>query len=175
MSATIRSLLEGGDRRSLGKVAELVDHVRKHPQQTNALVECLYDPDTRVSMRAADALEKLSRDPAVSLQSHKNLLLNLLAETTQQELRWHLAVMVPRLQLSGSECRSVAETLESYLEDRSSIVRTFAMQGLADLTHQYPSSRPAVTDLIRSFARSGTPAMRARGRKLLQVLEHRSD
>ena len=175
MPATIRSLLSGGDRRSVGRVAEVVDLVRRRPREASGVVDCLYDKDSCVCMRAADALEKISRDPAISFQSHKAHLMNLLTETTQQELRWHLAVVLPRLQLTNSECRLVAKTLESYLEDRSSIVKTFAMQGLADLTNQYPSSRLGVTDLIRSLVRTGTPAMRARGRKLLQYLEQDHD
>jgi hypothetical protein len=80
-------------------------------------------------------------------------------------------VILPRLQLTASECRRVA-ILQSYLADKSSIVKTFAMQGLIDLTGQCASSRPTVIDLIRTLTRTGTPAMRARGRKLLQKLEH---
>ena len=125
-------------------------------------------------MRAADALEKISREQAIFLQSHTAHLLGLLAETTQQEVRWHLAVILPRLLLTDSERRRVAQILQSYLEDRSSIVKTFAMQGLADLTDQYASLRPTVVDLIRSLTRTGTPAMRARGRKLLQKLERQN-
>ena len=167
----MRSMLSGGDRRSIGRAAEVADLVRRHPQGVFDLVKCLYDEDARVSMRAADALEKVSRNPAISLQSHKTHLLNLLMETTQQELKWHLAVILPRLELTTLECRHVAETLRSYLEESSSIVRTFAMQGLADLTDQYPALRPGVTDTIRVLTRTGTPAMRARGRKLLQKLD----
>jgi hypothetical protein len=65
----------------------------------------------------------------------------------------------------------VAETLLSYLEDRSSIVKTCALQGLADLTRQNASLLPEVVDLLNIHSRSGTPAMRARGRMLLKQLE----
>ena len=167
-------MLSSGDRRSIGRVAEVVDLVRRYPKNISSLVECLWDEDACVCMRAADALEKISREQSTFLQSHATLLLGLLAETTQQEVRWHLAVMLPRLLLTNSECRRVAEILQSYLEDRSSIVRTFAMQGLADLTDQYASLRPTIIDLIRSLTRTGTPAMRARGRKLLQKLERQN-
>ncbi len=107
-----------------------------------------FDEDALVCMRAADALEKICRDNATLVQSHKGPLLALLAETTQQEVKWHLAVIVPRLQLTASECREAAKTLQTYLEDHSSIVKTSAMQGLADLTEQHASLRPFVIDLI---------------------------
>jgi hypothetical protein len=169
-NAEIRSMLSGGDRRSIGRVAEVVDLIRQHPKKISQVVDSLWDKDPYVSMRAADALEKISRETPSPLQAHAAPLLGLLTETTQQEVRWHLAVILPRLRLTDPECRRVAGTLQSYLLDRSSIVRTFAMQGLADLTEQYRSLRPAVIDLIRSLSRSGTPAMRTRGRKLLEKL-----
>lgn len=170
----IRLMLAGGDRRSIGRVADVVAVVEQQPSVTSSLVGCLWDEDSRVFMRAADAIEKISRERTSFLKPHTASLLGLLAETTQQEVRWHLAVILPRLQLTDSECRRVADILQSYLEDKSSIVKTFAMQGLADLTSQCASLSPTVIDLIRTLTRTGTPAMRARGRKLLQKLEHKS-
>ena len=167
----IRSILSGGDRRSIGRVADVVVLIEQHPLWISSLAGCLWDEDACVRMRSADALEKISRERPLLLKSYKEALLTLLAETTQQEVRWHLALVLPRLLLTQSECRRVAEVLQAYLEDRSSIVKTFAMQGLADLTTQCASLRSPVVEMIRVHTRSGTPAMRARGRKLLQTLE----
>jgi hypothetical protein len=164
-------MLMGGDRRSIGRADEVADLVGRQPKQVPQLIECLWDPDALVSMRAGDAAEKLSRDEAVLLQRFKEPLLGLMAEATQQEMRWHLAVIIPRLRLTHSECRRVSGILRKYLDDRSSIVRTCAMQGLADLISQDGSVRPMVVELIRSLSRTGTPAMRARGRILLRRLE----
>jgi len=124
-------------------------------------------------MRAADAMEKASRLNGALLQGYKAELLGLLAEDQQKEVRWHLAVMVPRLRLTVPERRRVVKLLQIYLEDHSSIVKTFAMQGLADLALQDPALQPMVTELIRSLVRTGTPAMRARGRKILRQLDAR--
>jgi len=168
---TIRSMLAGGDRRSIGRVREIVALVQRKPNQTNHVFRCLWDPDACVRMRAADALEKLSRREPHLIQTYRSQLLGLLAETTQKEMRWHLAVMIPRLRLTTSECQRTAELLFSYLEDKSSIVRTCAMQGLADLTPQCPGLRAMILDQLRLCSRTGTPAMRARGRILLQRME----
>ena len=94
-----------------------------------------------------------------------------MTETEQQEMRWHLAVMVPRLALTAKERQVAISSLESYLEDRSSIVKTFALQGLADLAQEDPSIRPGVIEILRQATRSGTPAMKARSRKLLLQLD----
>ena len=83
-------------------------------------------------MRAADAAEKVTRKNPALLTPYKKELLGLMTETTRQELRWHLAVMVPRVPLNATERQLAISALNTYLEDRSSIVKTFALQGRAD-------------------------------------------
>ena len=61
------------------------------------------------------------------------------------------------------------------MDAKSSIVRTFALQGLTDLTAQEPSLTPIVLDLLMSAERNGTPAMKARSRKLLHELNRRTN
>jgi HEAT repeat protein len=161
---------------SCGRVAEVVAFVlaqskRKQPKKVAQLVECLWDEDSGVALRAADALEKFSRTLASALDPWKAPLIVLLSEATHNKLRWNLAQIVPRLTLTLPESRRAAEALQSYLDDPSSIVKTCALQGLADLTHQDASLLPEVVDLLRIHSRSGTPAMRARGRILLRRLE----
>ena len=181
---TIRSMLAVGRTRiSSRRTAEVVNLVRANPKKLTKLLECLWDEDPCVAMRAADALEKLTRqrDPVPdeiqksllkTLQgSWKAPLIGLLAETTENKLRWCLAQLVPRLSLTITECRRLAETYQSFLGDRSSIVKTCALQGLADLTRQDSSLLPEVVDLLNIHSRSGTLAMRVRGRMLLKHLK----
>jgi hypothetical protein len=170
---SIRSLLTAGRHRlSSGRTCEVVKLVQAHPKNAAQLIECLWDEDLGVAMRAADALEKLTRDGPSLLHSRKAPLLGLLTEATENKLRWCLAITIPRLELTASECRRAAEILQSWLEDSSSIVKTCALQGLADLTRQDPSLRPPVVDLLRIHSRTGTAAMRARSRILLHRLEN---
>jgi hypothetical protein len=79
--------------------------------------------------------------------------------------------VIPRLPLTLREARRAASVLQTFLDDRSSIVKTAALQGLADLTRHDPASLPEVLDLLRIHGRSGTPAMRARSRHLIQRLD----
>jgi hypothetical protein len=169
---SIRSMLTAGRQRlSSGRVCEVVKLVQAQPKKADQLIECLWDEDPGVAMRAADALEKLTRGYSSLLRPWKAPLLGLLTEATEKKLRWNLALMIARLELTAPECRRAAETLQSWLEDSSSIVKTCALQGLADLARQNPSLQPAVLDLLRIHSRSGTPAMRARSRILLKRLE----
>jgi hypothetical protein len=170
----IRSMLtEGRIPLSIGRTGEVAALVFSHPRRANQLIECLWDSDPGVAFRAADALEEVTRDLPTVLVPFAEPLLGLLDEATQNKLRWNLALIVPRLALSRQQCQRAADTLQTYLEDPSSIVKTCALQGLADLTVQDSSLLPVVLDLLRIHSRSGTPAMRARGRKLLQQLDSR--
>lgn len=172
MAKNLIEQLEGGDRRMIGRADEVAAIVLKNPRLFASLVAGLWSEDVLVRMRAADAAEKVTRTKRELLQPHKKELLGLMAEEKQQEVRWHLAAMIPRMDLSAKERKIAADSLYAYLDDRSSIVRTFALQGLADLAESDARMRATVIELLREAARSGTAAMKARSRKLLLRLEH---
>ena len=149
-------LLAGRHRLHSGRAREVAALILVQHKKLPQLIECLWDDAAGVANRAAP---------------WKDALLGLLAEARENKLRWNLALSVPRIKLSAVEAQRAAAALRTYLEDRSSIVKTAAMQGLADLTRHDPSLLPEVLDMLRILSRSGTPAMRARGRILLKKLE----
>jgi len=162
--------LEGGDRRSIGRSNEVVAEVLASPELFGALFAGLSVDDPVVRARAADAVEKISVIHPEYLRPHRSKLVGDLAHCEQKEVRWHVAQMLPRLRWNIREQNQVYDILADYLRDSSSIVKTFAMQALADLTTQAPKLRPAVLRRISNFTAHGTPAMRARGRKLIANL-----
>jgi hypothetical protein len=164
-------MLLPGARLAKGRVPEVVELVQAQPKRMASLIECLWDDGASVANRAADALERITHGEPKLLQRWKEPLLGLLAEAAENKLRWNLALTGPRLSLTPAECRRAAQVLYGYLEDKSSIVRTAALQGMADLAQQDPASLPAVLDLLRVTGRSGSAAMRARSRILLKKLE----
>jgi hypothetical protein len=173
---TLRALLSQGKHAlSLGRVPEAVALLEANPKLADRLLELLWDEDLGVVQGAADVLERIARRPSPALQralaGAKDALLDLLAEARPKKLRWNLALTIGRLPLSVPDCRRAATALHSYFHDPSSIVKTAALQGMADLTRHDPSMLPAVLDLLRIHGRSGTAAMRARSRILLKRLE----
>src|SRR5215813_14912675 len=159
----VLAMLSGGDRRSVGRAGSVATIVLGQPALFRELIRGLWHEDPVVRMRAADAAEKASLKKPELLRPFKQELLGLLAEAQEQELRWHLAQMVPRLALSAKDRAFVYGTLRTYLDDRSSIVKTFAMQGLADLAASDKQFLPETMELLSNLTRTGTPAMRARG------------
>ncbi|HEY6943566.1 MAG TPA: hypothetical protein VI431_00395 [Candidatus Acidoferrum sp.] len=164
----ISVLLKCGDLRSIGRCNDVVKLVLDAPRRFAELLPCLWSDDPIVRMRAADAAEKVSVVKPELLKPYKAELLGLLTEAEQIELRWHLAQMIARLPLTQGERRRAADVLQLYLEDRSSIVRTFALQALADISRNDPELRPRVKEILEQSVVRGTAAMKARARKLLK-------
>ena len=167
----ILSRLQGGDRRSIGNVGEVVAAVRKKPDLFKDLVAGLFDKDPVVRMRAADAMEKISLEKPESLQPFKTELIRLAQQTQQQELRWHMAQMIPRLKLAPKDETTVTDIFFDYLNDNSKIVVTFAMQALTDLALKKGAASARVIRAIEELTRTGSPAIQSRGKKLLPKLK----
>ncbi len=163
--------LQGGDRRSIGRSDEIVAEVLAQPSRFEELFAGLLDADPIVRMRAADAVEKITAKRPDWLKPHKRQLLGSVATIDQQEVRWHVAQMLPRLELTQRERRRATDILLGYLNDQSSICRTFALQALADLSEGDVRLRAKVIGLLKEAARSGTPAMKSRAKKLLKSLD----
>ena len=163
--------LRGGDRRSIGRVPEVVREVLKNPELVGELVVGLVIDDPIIRMRAADALEKVTKERPALLGPFKEVLLSTAEESDQQEVCWHLAQMLPRLELSGKELESVISLLRGYLTNKSSIVKVCAMQALVELSARDRGLLSSMKPVIEKACRHGSPAMRSRGRKLLAFFE----
>jgi len=67
----LASLLTGGDRRSIGQADAVAARVAEQPALLAKLWDCLADADPVVRMRAADALEKISRATPAAFNRYK--------------------------------------------------------------------------------------------------------
>lgn len=118
--------LAGGDRRSTGRSAEVVTAVTETPALFADLFAGLYDADRVVRMRAADAVEKITREHPRLLQAWKKQLLRDIAAREDKEMRWHVAQMIPRLALAPREQRTAARVL---MGGRKLLKKTARRQG----------------------------------------------
>ncbi len=163
--------LEGGDRRSIGQVAKVVDEVSGQPALFETVFKAMLVDDPIVRMRAADAVEKITATHPHYLQPYKDTLINQVAAVNQQEVRWHVAQILPRLSLNRRERETVVEILFGYLQDKSKIVKTFSLQALADFAEEDGSLRLRVVEVLEEMVQSGSPAVINRGKKLLAKLK----
>ncbi|NMC47549.1 MAG: hypothetical protein GYA52_12055 [Chloroflexi bacterium] len=167
----ILEMLQGGDRRSIGGVDEVVERVQKNSSDFNLLFQGFHETDPLIRMRTADAVEKITAAAPELLIPHKQEMLTLIRQIDQMEVLWHFAQIVPRLPLSLDELKVLYPVVVGYLSHPSAIVKTFALQCLYDLALQEPTLLPATIVHLQNGLKSPHKAVQTRSRKLLALLE----
>ena len=168
---SIEKLLMIGDMRTTGKSEEVVELVLSNPQLFKDVINAILVDDPGIRMRASDVAEKITRTHPEWLQPYKKLFLEVISTIDQKEVRWHTAQMLNRMQYTKIERQKVFDLLITFLKDRSSIVKTFTMQALADMAIQNRNYLNQVQRLLYKLTKEGSPAMQARGKKLLLALK----
>ncbi len=164
-------MLEGGNLRSTGRSEEVAAEVLANPLLFKHLIRGMQSADPILRMRTADAAEKVTRHNPILLAPHKKKILTTIARINQQEVRRHTAQMVARIEWNSRERSALVTILEEYLRDRSSVVRTSAMQALAGLALEDRKLKVGIIRRLKELTATGTPAMKARAKKLLEVLQ----
>jgi hypothetical protein len=161
------SYLAGGDLRSIGRSNELVERIKTQSDFDN-LVAFLFSDQRLVVMRAADTIEKLSRKKPEWVNKHANNLIGLLERSVDKELKWHLALISPRLSLKQSQVKTVWNVLSRWAldETESKIVRVNALQGLYELAAIHKNLKLRWTRIISQVEGENTTSLKARLRKL---------
>lgn len=140
------------------------------PASLPELWELLESPDRKVREKTAHQIEAISAVRPDLVQPCKDLVLRFMPRINDWIVRSRYCLIIPRLQLSAEEQQEAFEMIRSFLKDRSSIVRTFAMQAMFDLGKQNEEFLDDVREVVDHAAAKGTKAMRARARHLLQQL-----
>jgi len=168
--------LKGGDLRSIGNANRILQEV-KTVSHFDELFECFFSSDRRVVMRAADAIEKITRDRHTWLQKHKRQIIKLMDQAKNKELKWHLASLSSRLILSTSECASVCRILSRWCLDRaeSRIVRVNSLQALAELQTRWPENQSTLIKIMNEVAKEKIPSLQARINRVRRTLKEQSD
>ena len=161
-----------GGRRTIGDAPTVAEAVAADPARLPELVGCLFDADAGVRMRAAAALERVSRGDPRRLDPFAERLLTEAAAIEQAEVRWHLAQILPRLTLTEEQRARAVDLLGGWFgQGASRIVRTSALQAMVDLAADDPALRPVAADMIGRAMRSGVPSLMARAKRILKPFE----
>ena len=110
--------LSGGDLRSIGQNNSIIAKV-KTQSDFDELFKCMHYPDRLVVMRTADCVEKITAISPAYLANHKKEILELSQSSVDKELIWHLAQMIPRLNLAGSDFSRAWNILGRWALDKS--------------------------------------------------------
>jgi len=162
--------LRGGDLRSIGRSNEVAEDIEKNASLFKIVFRGLYDSDPLIRMRSADVIEKVTQNKPELLSNRKSEVISILTTVEQQEVCWHMAQIAPRLAYSPNEEKQIIKELKHYLTHKSKIVRVSAMESLVSIAERNPSILNEVIEIIKVQKATGSPAIQARGRKLLKRL-----
>ncbi len=163
----IEDILDGGDRRSVGQVGRVVRRATRDATVVAALVAALRAKRPLVRLRAADALEKISRRDAEPLGLYRVQLTHALARTSDPVVRWNLIQLLPRIPHDRGAMRRISRRLEVwYLSDASAIVRVSALEAVAAFAKQDALLEPLAQRMVLEGLASPIASVRARARRL---------
>ena len=165
------NLLAGGDLRTIGN-ANIVAKLIQNQKDFDELFTLMFHADRLIGMRAADAIEKITvRDPQY-LDKHKTEVFALSKAVKNKELKWHLALLLSRLNLNGEEFPAAWNILKSWVANKgdSKIVRINSMQSLFELSKQNKPLQKKFLQLIHQLEKENIPSINARIRLLNKIV-----
>lgn len=161
--------LHGGKSMSTGQAMAVAEEVVRQPELFPQLFEGLAHPVALVRMRAAYALAKVVQARPALLQPFKEAFLDCLVAPDNSHLaRACMLQALHQLALDPQDISLLVDTLFDFMHSDSSIVKTFSLQLLTEFAEADPGLRPRVLPLLWQARDNGTPAMRARARKLMK-------
>jgi len=134
------------------------------------LVTALRGKDKVAVERAARGLKKVAKADRAALYGLRKELLSEAFRAEDVRVQWNLTIAIGRLPLVGRDKAIAVELMFERLRDKSGLNRTFAMQGLMDLSEGDPALRARVVPIVCEALERGTPAMKARAKRLLKLV-----
>ncbi len=170
----IEKYLSGSDLRSIAKSGYLTDKINTQ-QKFDLLISFLFHPDRLIIMRAADVAEKISVQHPEWLNANKKWLFKLSKGPSEKELKWHLALMIPRLNLTKTETGECWKLLADWALNRSEskIVRVNSIQGLFEMLTHAPELKKDFDLIAEQLQQEQIPSINARIRILNKALKIR--
>jgi hypothetical protein len=163
------ALLLGKDLRTVRKNGKVVRSVNSQ-EVFDELFALTLHHERPLVMRAVDAVEKVTLKHPEYLAIHKTQLLSLLKSADHKELKWHIAQLISRIDLTENELAGVWHILTYWALNRneSKIVRVNALQGLFDLAKN-DDLRKEFQKTLEVMEHERIPSIAARIKKLNQA------
>jgi hypothetical protein len=162
----IRSLLTGGDRRSIADSNRVRAMVDADASLVDDLVALTADDDWLVTQRALDLLEKLAHDHPDWIEPHKKIFIGPLARSDKWEIRLQIVRALPLFRWTPAQTKRVEEILLECVTFPQTFVQAWALDSLATLAQGNAKLGPVVERHLRAFERSARKALQSRARNI---------
>lgn len=164
------NLLLGKDLRTI-KQNSIVVRAVSDQNSFDELFSLVFHRERPLVLRAVDAVEKVTSKKPEYLIPHKEQLLAVLKSADHKELKWHIAQLIPRVELDKRELAEVWHILTYWAlnKNESKIVRVNSLQGLWDLSKLHPEFKKDLDKTIQTMEHELIPSIQARIRKIKSV------
>jgi hypothetical protein len=158
-----KEILLGGDLRSIGKSNAVVLKINNQ-NDFDELFKYLFYANRLIVMRAIDAIEKITIINPQYLTNHTNEIIELCEMAKNKELKWHLALLMPRLNLKNMAFENAWDTLTVWAQDKnnSRIVRVNSIQGLYEMTMPQSNTEKDFWQIVDEIEKENIPSINAR-------------
>lgn len=165
----LETYLLGGDLRSIAKVDELLPLI-KTQKDFDGLFNYLYSDNRLLVMRAADTIEKIAKTNSEFLKKHKKSLIKFLATAHDKEFKWHLVLLLSKLNLTETELGKIWVKLSQWALDpyESRIVRVNTLQSLYELCNKHKGFEKEFNIIVNDLLKENIPSIHARIKLLLK-------
>lgn len=154
--------------RTVHNVDKVVELSLENKSYINVLIVCMVSSNKGLAMRAADALEKIFQKKPDLLKDKVEKLIETLSSNSQKEVRWHIAQILPKLTMNDTQLKQATEVwVDDFYNSKSSIVRTFSLQAMHDVSKNKPLLKSQYNDMLTHALSKGSSAMKARAKLLI--------
>jgi hypothetical protein len=166
----IRSLLTGGDRRSIADSNRARVLVERNPALVRELAALAADEEWLIAQRAVDLLEKLAHEHPEWIEPYKRVFIGPLADSDKWEIRLQIVRALPLFRWTGAQAKRAEAILLENVSFPQTFVRAWALDSLATLGERNATLMPIVMRSLREFDQSTSKALQARARKIRERL-----
>lgn len=165
----LRKVLGEGDRREVGRSAEVALEALDNPAILADLIRCLGDDDFAVVSHGAHAAMQIGVENPKLFQTYVDDLIDLLDRGRAWELGEQLPKILAELDLLKSQAHRLTTILVKQVDDRSAIVAASALTALKRLSDRGLSPGDTTNKLLEKALHSPSRAVAARARRLMKV------
>ena len=169
------SILKGGDLRSDGRANEVASMILDDPSLIPEAVKGLSVSDPVIRGRTADVLEKVARIHYEKFIPYLPLLLEKAVDDDVYMVRFHLAMLLGYLEVSGKERRLIVEALFTLLGDESVFVKSWSIVSLTIIGLNEEEHRESIIDHIEPLLNSDSKAVKRKAENSLAMLHSRKE
>jgi outer membrane PBP1 activator LpoA protein len=170
--STVRTLLSGGTRTSVGEADQVIQKLLKAPSGLSEIYNLFLDEDPVVAMRASYVAMRVAEQKPESVEPFAKELLKNLELYTQQEVRWHIPQLLVHLNLTKTQKRRAYEVVMNWAEtDKSKIVGYYGFQAAADFAETDEDLLEDFIPRIRRANKTGAKSIQNRCKKIAKQLD----